>query len=112
MDDAKTEDKDFTKAEFMEEADRLLIENFYLKLQNLQLQGQGLDRQKEDLIEDIKKTQQKMVEGLANLSKKYGVTLSQRSIDRDGRIMRRPQPTPDLSAPHPPDLTVAAQPKN
>lgn len=98
--------KDFTKAEFMEELDRVTMENHYLKLQNAQLQIQNIEGQKGDLINQIKSLQVRFEEFRKGLEKKYGMPVGPASIDKTGKLVR-PAPPP-VALPPLPDLIAAA----
>ena len=92
------ESKDHTTAEFISREDLLIIENFYLRLQNGQLQMQALERSKNDLITDIKETQRQLEVARVALEGKYGVPIKQDTVGKDGRIKRPGKPLPDTIA--------------
>lgn len=95
------ESKDFTQAEFVEKVDVLTIENFYLKLQNGQMQLRELDRSKAGLIEDLKETQQQLEVARKALEVKYGCPIKMDTVGKDGRIKRPAKPIPDSIAVQP-----------
>jgi hypothetical protein len=95
-DDDKTQTQDFTKAEFMEESDRLLMENFYLRLQNAQLQIQVIEGQKADLITQTRAQKDKFDIFRKVLEKKYGMPIGPACIDKEGRL-QRPAPVIPVS---------------
>jgi len=74
----------------LEEAERLAIENSYLKMQNMQLQMQNIDQAKQQLITDMRAEQAKMEAFRAKLSEKYNVDISRTTVDAEGNI-RVPQ---------------------
>lgn len=70
----------------LDEAERLKIENSFLKLQNMQLQVQNLDRAKADIIEGMRAEQQQMEKYRAELSAKYGTDISRTTVTAEGHI--------------------------
>jgi hypothetical protein len=71
----------------IDEADRLAIENIYLQMQNLQQRLQIIEYQKNETAMAMKDLQVMMETKRAELSKKYGVDLGPKSIDRNGNIL-------------------------
>lgn len=76
----------------LEEAERLKIENMFLRMQNMQLQLQNLDTAKQQLITDMRGVQTDMENYRAELSKKYGVDIGRTTVDTQGNI-RIPVPS-------------------
>ena len=74
----------------LEEAERLKIENLYLKLQNCQLQVQNLDNSKALMILQMKELQAEMEKTRAELSAKYGTDISRTTVKADGTIVSPP----------------------
>jgi hypothetical protein len=87
------EQKDFTKAEFIDEADRLALDNFHLKMQNLQLQAQLAERTREDIMADTQSTAKGFSELRKKLDAKYGIPITPSSVDKTGKLLR-PPPAP------------------
>lgn len=87
----------------LEDAERLQVENLYLKMVNCQLRVQALDRQKEDTVNEMRSIQQQLDEYRKGLSAKYGVDISRGSVTPDGYIKGPPQaataPAADVAAP-------------
>lgn len=74
------------------DAERLDIENTYLKMQNLQLQVQNLDIMKGGLVDQMRELQKEMETKRAALSTKYGVDISRTTVGPDGTIRTTPKP--------------------
>lgn len=71
----------------LDEAERLRIENIYLKLQNCQLQVQNLDNAKSMVVQNMKELQGEMEKVRAELSLKYGTDISRTTVKADGTIV-------------------------
>ena len=89
----------------LEEADRLRVENIYLKLVNLELQAKGLDQQKgmldmqkNHIVEQMKGLQAEMEKERVALSAKYGVDISRTSVKPDGTIKADAKPVAAVAA--------------
>lgn len=97
----------------LDEADRLAVENIYLKLQNLKLQIDLLDSQKKDAGMQMLKLQDDMRKKQAELSVKYGMSIEQTTVMPDGTLKPRapmPKPTGQLLQGRLPDGTPVAIP--
>jgi hypothetical protein len=94
----ETQTQDFTTAEFMEELDRITMENHFLKLQNAQLQIQVLEGQKADLITQTRTQKDKFDVFRKGLEKKYGMPIGPACIDKEGRLQRPAPPAPPAQA--------------
>lgn len=88
--------KDYTQAEFIDDADRLQMENFHLQLQNLQLQKQLAETAADSLGARMAQVQAAAVEYRKRLDAKYGMPITPMAIDKTGRLMRPKAPLPDL----------------
>jgi hypothetical protein len=99
MSDDKIQPQDFTKAEFMDELDRITMENYFLRLQNAQLQIQALEGQKADLITQIRGMQTKFEDFKKSLEKKYGMPIGPACIDKTGKLQRPTPPAPPIDLP-------------
>ncbi len=71
----------------IDEADRLAIENIYLRMQVLQQRLLILDHQKNETALAMKELQGEMETKRKELSTKYGVEINQKSIDKNGFIV-------------------------
>jgi hypothetical protein len=69
------------------EAERLSIENVYLRMQNMQLQVQNLDNTKAAIIEQMRALQAEMEQKKTALSEKYGVDIGRTTVKADGSIV-------------------------
>ncbi len=70
----------------LEASDRLLLENFYLKIQNLVLQQERLGEDLKKSVQLRQRLQQEMVQVQVELTKRYGVDLQHCDIGDDGTI--------------------------
>jgi hypothetical protein len=75
----------------LDEADRLAVENIYLKLQNLKLSIDLLDVQKKDAGMQMLKLQDDMRKKQAELSAKYGMPIEAATVSPDGTLRPRAQ---------------------
>jgi hypothetical protein len=71
----------------IDEADRLALENIFLQMQNRQQLLQILDHQKNEVVMQMKDLQMQMEARRAELSKKYGVPIGPKSIDKNGILV-------------------------
>ena len=71
----------------IDEADRLAIENIFLRMQNSQLQLQNLEHKKNEVVMGMKELQTMMEAKREELSKKYGVVIGPKSLAPDGTII-------------------------
>ena len=75
----------------VDETDLLRVENVFLKAQNLESQIRMLDAQKLQLIEQLKKLQQEMLDKKKALGEKYGIDMDKVDVDADGNVKPRVQ---------------------
>lgn len=76
-----------TGGQKLTEAERLGIENIYLRMQNLQLQVQSFDNMKAQAVMQMQQLQKDMEELRTALSQKYGVNITQTTVTPDGTIV-------------------------
>lgn len=88
----------------LEEADRLAVENIYLRLQHLKgqvdlcdAQKMLLEMQKKDAGQQMLQLQEQMKKKRDELSVKYGTPIDATSVSADGTI--RPKATPPVRLP-------------
>lgn len=67
--------------------DRLLTENYHLKLQVLGLRQQDLTRQLQDTEEHIRLVQTQMLENRVRLEAKYKIDLNTMQITSEGKLI-------------------------
>lgn len=81
----------------LEEADRLGVENIYLRLTNLKLQIDLLDSQKKEAGMQMLRLQDEMRKKQVELSAKYGMSIEPTTVNPDGtlkpRVPAAPPPT-------------------
>jgi len=82
-------EQDFTKAEFIEEVDRLQMENHHMRLQNLRLQQQLAQQQVQELANATQEATFAAIEFRKSLDKKYGFPITPAAIDKTGRLLRK-----------------------
>lgn len=83
----------------LDEADRLRIENIYLKLMHLQSQVQILDLQKASVAGQMKELQAQMEKERQALSVKYGLDINPTTVKPDGTIKGAMKPVPVTADP-------------
>src|ERR1700677_2935310 len=81
----------------LDEADRLAVENIFLKLQNLNLQVEKMDRivaeaqsQKANMVAQMKQLQDDIKKKRDELSAKYGTPIEASTVTADGFIKPKP----------------------
>jgi hypothetical protein len=85
----------------IDEADRLAVENIFLKLQYLKSQVELcdsqkmlLEMQKKDVGQQMLQLQDQLNKLRSGLSAKYGMTIDATSVSADGTIRHKPAPSP------------------
>jgi len=92
MNDEPTQDPDYIgpipAAEPLQltEAERLHIENGFLKMQNVAFQVRELDNAKEKLLQGMKAQEEELNTYRKTLSAKYGVEITRQSVTPEGFI--------------------------